>query len=604
MRYCAAVLLLLSVAIPVSLGAADYAIANGALSSSRALGDPPVVVGAGWSATTQSPPAFFWDGSPAFDSEGAFTFTSPTTTLLNVTDDFCPGDQFRVYDFGVLIGDTPPVAISYSCPELGPAAASITPTYSHRTFVVGPGSHSLTFQTITNPFGGGRAYFRVDSFSGSTDLLDPISSSPSLLSGTSIISDPNNSAFTSNAVITRSGVAADGVARLVIRFNAPADGAVSFLLVDSGGALLLNSPENGSLTNLQGGSLLTVPTTPTTRKAFAIYTAPTRFADDSGILRSVYIQTTFFPVTGGAVTAPLTNIHIIRPLVWLVHGIWSCNTTWNTTAFASLMNDPRFTVRSADYRDTAGGTCVASKSFASSAITVYTQLIAALKAYRQNNNVAAIQADVVTHSMGGPVVRTMTLQSSFLNDPTFPTFGHGPIHKLITIAGVHLGTPFAPFLLSSACYTSLFNNSFNKPTGNGAVADLAPTSVATTNINSQHTPFPGSTIIGLADSAQKFATSTEINIRLGFTFATPSCWTTIFPGFDSVLGSNNDLMVPSTSQSANGSVPSSSFNSTIHTGFPLLTLLGSSELGSTDIVNQVINLLNKNADDSTVFKVF
>lgn len=604
MRFCAAFLLLLAAAAPISLHAGDYAVANGALSSTPSLGDPPVIVGAGWSTTEQTPPAFFWGANPGFDSEGAFTFSAPTTTLLNITDDFCPGDQFRVYDFGVSIGDTPPVAISYSCPVLGPAAASLNPAYSHRTFVLGPGSHSITIQAITNPFGGGRAYLRVDSFSGITDLLDPISSSPSLLSGNSIISDPSNSAFTSNALITRGGVAADGVAQLVLRFNAPADGTVTFLLVDQGGALLLNSPENGSLTNLQGGSLLTVPTTSTTRKAFAIYTAPTRFAYDSGILRSVYIQTTFFPVTGAAVTAPLTTIHIIRPLVWLVHGIWSCNTTWNTSAFESLLNDPRFTVRSADYRDAAGGSCIASHSFATSALTVYTQLIAALKAYRQSNNVAAIQADVVTHSMGGPVVRTMALESSFLKDPTFPTFGHGPIHKLITIAGVHLGTPFAPFLLSSSCYTSLFNNSFNKPTGNGAVADLAPTSVAITSINAQHTPFPGSTIVGLADTAQKLATSTEINLRLGVTFATPSCWTTIFPGFDSVLGSNNDLMVPSTSQSANGSVPSSSFNSTVHTGFPLLTLLGSSELGSTDIVNQVINLLNKNADDSTVFKAF
>jgi hypothetical protein len=150
----------------------------------------------------------------------------------------------------------------------------------------------------------------------------------------------------------------------------------------------------------------------------------------------------------------------------------------------------------------------------------------------------------------------------------------------------------------------LFNNHYGRPTGNGAVSDLAPTSAAIASINAQHTPFPASTIVGLADTAQKLANSSEINIALSFAIGTPACWTTIFPGFDSVLGGNNDLLVPSTSQSANGSVPSSSFNDTIHSGWPLLTVTGAFELGSTDIVSQVISLLNRNADDSTAFKAF
>jgi pimeloyl-ACP methyl ester carboxylesterase len=526
---------------------------------------------------------------------------------LNVTDDFCPGDQFRVYDFGAPIGDTPPVAISYSCPELGPAAASVNPAYSHRTFLLGPGNHSITIQTITNPFGGGRAYLRVDSFSGTVDLLDPIASSPSLLSGNNIISDSNNAAFISPGIITRIGVAADGVAKLVLRFNAPDAGTVTFSLVDDSGYTLLNSPANGFLTNLQGGPVLTVPTN-STHEAFAIYTAPTDFSDDSGIFHSVYVQTTFFPAAGGMITEPLTTIRIVRPLVWLVHGIWSCNTSWHTGAFSTLTNDPRFTVATADYRDDPGGPCMASKHFATSAPTVYGQLVSALAAFRQTNSVAAVQADVVTHSMGGPVVRTMALQPNFLTDPSFPTFGSGPIHKLITIAGVHLGTPFAPFILSSSCYTSLFNNHFGRPTGNGAVSDLDPNSTAISNINKQHTPFPAHTIVGLADTAQKLANSIEINLGLSFlpaSLGTPACWITIFPGFDSILGGTNDLLVPSNSQSANGAVPSSSpFNDTIHSGWPLQPVTGTFELGSTDIVAEIITLLNQNANDAIVFKAF
>jgi hypothetical protein len=125
--------------------------------------DPPIVVDAGWSATTQAPPAFFWSGPPGvFNWEGPFTFTSLTTVIVRVTDDFCKGDQFRIYDLGVPIGDTSAVAIG-TCTEVGPDAAFADPTYSSGSFPLGPGSHSIGIQVIVNPFGGGRGYIRVDS---------------------------------------------------------------------------------------------------------------------------------------------------------------------------------------------------------------------------------------------------------------------------------------------------------------------------------------------------------------------------------------------------------------------------------------------------------
>jgi len=58
---------------------------------------------------------------------------------------------------------------------------------------------------------------------------------------------------------------------------------------------------------------------------------------------------------------------------------------------------------------------------------------------------AAIQADIVSHSMGGNVVRTMALNPSFLSSDTF---GKGLVHKHITIGSPHLGTPVARELLN------------------------------------------------------------------------------------------------------------------------------------------------------------
>src|ERR1039458_6149870 len=87
----------------------SFAQVNSARTVQPDVSDPPINVGAGWSQ-------FDWDGSgQPFDYEGAFTFTSAATTLLTVTDSFCPGDQFRIYDFGLPIGNTNPVAVSSVC---------------------------------------------------------------------------------------------------------------------------------------------------------------------------------------------------------------------------------------------------------------------------------------------------------------------------------------------------------------------------------------------------------------------------------------------------------------------------------------------------------
>ncbi len=52
-----------------------------------------ITVGADWSATPAVPPAFYWnDTLPALSYSGPFTFTSPGTVRVDVTDDFVTGD--------------------------------------------------------------------------------------------------------------------------------------------------------------------------------------------------------------------------------------------------------------------------------------------------------------------------------------------------------------------------------------------------------------------------------------------------------------------------------------------------------------------------------
>jgi hypothetical protein len=121
------------------------------------VGDPPIVVDGGWST-------FYWSGAgPVFNSDGPFTFTSSTPVVVKVTDDFCKGDQFMIYDFGVPIGVTSPPAPPVCLPGVGPDAAYADPTYSSGAFPLPPGPHSITIQVIANPWNAGAGYIRVDS---------------------------------------------------------------------------------------------------------------------------------------------------------------------------------------------------------------------------------------------------------------------------------------------------------------------------------------------------------------------------------------------------------------------------------------------------------
>jgi hypothetical protein len=152
------------VASLLMVGTANAALINGTSGNSPAGDDPPIIVGADWFTTPIDPPAFYWgSGAGAPNTEGGFTFNALGPVRVDVTDDFGHGDQFQVFDFGASLGVTSAV------PNLndggnggeGPVAAFADPTYSHGSFFLGAGAHSITIDTIVNPYDGGRGYLRV-----------------------------------------------------------------------------------------------------------------------------------------------------------------------------------------------------------------------------------------------------------------------------------------------------------------------------------------------------------------------------------------------------------------------------------------------------------
>ncbi|MEA5504146.1 PEP-CTERM sorting domain-containing protein [Halotia wernerae UHCC 0503] len=123
--------------------------------------DPSITVGDDWFATTDTPPAFFWAGLNQDNSEGPFTYTSSHPTIIDITDDLLKGDQFEIFNFGRSIGFTSLVPDVEDGMEIGPNAAFADPTYSSGSFLVDPGSYSITIQAIGQSFDTGRGYIRI-----------------------------------------------------------------------------------------------------------------------------------------------------------------------------------------------------------------------------------------------------------------------------------------------------------------------------------------------------------------------------------------------------------------------------------------------------------
>lgn len=142
---------------PIATGGDNGALPEGTPRPLAALALP---FDAGWSATTDKPPAFFWSGTIPVFADDTYTFTGEG--CLSITDDFVPGDQFNVYDNGNLIGTTPAVPSGPDV-EVGPDAAYLDPTYSSGSFEIeGTGFHEISIELIGASLTGGRGYIRVD----------------------------------------------------------------------------------------------------------------------------------------------------------------------------------------------------------------------------------------------------------------------------------------------------------------------------------------------------------------------------------------------------------------------------------------------------------
>ncbi len=307
----------------------------------------------------------------------------------------------------------------------------------------------------------------------SLSLIDPV---PQYVDGAGITASLSRLA---SATQTVNGVSADGAAQIVVRVSGANVGdAITLTLLGANGYPTTDTcgegylgalPGGGSCSSAAGGSItITAENNGSngsrSATAFAVYHAPLDFvrpdnaADSAAGTRTVSIQVVD---NGSTTTKP---VQIVRPLVVLVHGIWGGNGDWYGSnlngVFEELQSSNLFTVRFGSYnsrimvitsvpRYTSVPFLVSGNAlgFMHGATTVLPEIQSEIVNYKNANHVAAVRADIVAHSMGGDVARTLPKVSGFLNKYNYNL---GFVHKLITIGTPHQGTPLATELLQSS----------------------------------------------------------------------------------------------------------------------------------------------------------
>lgn len=589
---------------------------------------------------------------------------APWLSLLGITQ---PAPPVTLGNGGITTGGGA-LTFQFDPTGLAPGCYKANWTFTESTFLLQPPpdtgytveTNPLIFQLAVTPSSGAM-------------LVDPV---PDLLSGNAVkTSDQLQGLLTKGRTV--SGVAADGVTQVIIRIDTSSPGHQFTVTLtndqgSSGSSIIPN--EDGAL-GMPGATSFSLGQVTVTAgsadqnglaHAFAVYRAPLDFArptgpttfktgtcqgssktDDQSACRSVSLQVQDVTSNTTLATLPVT---IVRPPVVLIHGLWGSWTSWNS--FNPLVNgvdkvDSRFHVERANY-DWDVSALIASTDpqyphgfSGAKANSMGVQYVASFvlnqitgqwfTKFKNGENpaslpVAAVQADVIAHSMGGVVARTLPLLNGFFSN----TFGQGLIHKVISIDATHLGSPIANLMLdpSGGCtrrilawggdFFSFRTVKFsNAPTTgvSGAVGDLVGSSQALGAIAAPGPhPLPTALIAGLYTNFSSI--DCNFSITMGQCLAqqirtscnsTGDAIATNFNGTDWPLlfgpaGNNpNDALVPQNSQ-LNGLTITSGTNGFIFSGLlhsPGLTKLNFTPPSVLDpasptnpVPGQVVSLLN------------
>lgn len=98
----------------------------------------------------------------AGSSTSEFHFEASGPIIVSVTDAYCRGDRFEVFDGAQSLGLTSQPAPADGCTEAATFDEGLANVhYSSGRFLLGAGNHALRFLAVESPYGAGRAGFRL-----------------------------------------------------------------------------------------------------------------------------------------------------------------------------------------------------------------------------------------------------------------------------------------------------------------------------------------------------------------------------------------------------------------------------------------------------------
>jgi hypothetical protein len=128
-----------------------------------------ITVDGGWQS-------FSWTNAPGtMNTEGPLSYTSAQQTKLTVTDAFLDGDRFQVFDKDMPLGLTSPATDDGTQIGDKASAALSNPKFSSGSFLLSPGSHSITIKIVGTAVGHsmGTGFLRADTLGAPSHTPEP-----------------------------------------------------------------------------------------------------------------------------------------------------------------------------------------------------------------------------------------------------------------------------------------------------------------------------------------------------------------------------------------------------------------------------------------------
>lgn len=238
--------------------------------------------------------------------------------------------------------------------------------------------------------------------------------------------------------------------------GAVTDGVTKVLLVIPSSSALrfsISSLNDGTLSSLDNQTTQTSDITiqPNNGRVVAVYTVPDGLgANNPENQKDVSVN---ISVASNPALSSVTKLKLVTPPVVLIHGMWSDPSIWNKGGenFVKYFDTkPKVNLYLVDYKNDNFRTFdPADDESISSRLALLSKIEEALYEYRNSFLFAATQVDVVAHSLGGLITRSLaaTSPTSSIKYFNLDNYKKGYVHKLITLGTPHKGSPLGPVLV-------------------------------------------------------------------------------------------------------------------------------------------------------------